>query len=462
MPLLTTVIDDKSPLISYDSTWLPGSSQDDGYAIDYYLGTFQKNSAADGTATVSFNATAFWIYGANRPNHGAYTIQVDSNNYPNFNGSGNNLFQQTLYSANVSQDMHTVKLINTGGTTGLYVDIDMIVWQSEVGNTGDQLVPELVPDVDPRFQYENSGWSTTSSTSNLNLNLFNNGTGHLTSTSDASFSFTFIGEAVTLFRTSGPSNGPYSVQLDGGQGIQYNATNAYPTNYGVVIYHADNLGPGQHQIIFTNLPATSGQYLSVDYAQLWTIANSSASSSSTSPSVTPCVPSSNNDISSPNKISSGAIAGLVVEGVIAVLAAVAAVIFYWRWRAALDAGRTAYTPFPRSPETTTVSAAGIAPSLDTRSNLSSHRNNNASRPFAGVSHEDGSTTQDNVSSHVTSPSVDSRLIAQRSSPSGKTANEAYASARRPLPEAPVQISGPDGANELPPPGYDTAVHSRHV
>lgn len=80
------------------------------------------------------------------------------------------------------------------------------------------------------------------------------------------------GEAVTLFGTSGPSNGPYSVQLDGGQGVQYNATNAYPTNYGVVIYHADNLGPGQHQIIFTNLPATSGQYLSIDYAQLWTIA----------------------------------------------------------------------------------------------------------------------------------------------------------------------------------------------
>ena len=79
-------------------------------------------------------------------------------------------------------------------------------------------------------------------------------------------------EAVSLFGTSGPSNGQYSVQLDGGQTVTYNATNAYPTNYGVVIYHADNLGSGSHQIVLTNLPAISDQILAVDYAQLWTTA----------------------------------------------------------------------------------------------------------------------------------------------------------------------------------------------
>ncbi|KAI6101742.1 hypothetical protein EDD16DRAFT_1648125 [Pisolithus croceorrhizus] len=29
MPLVTNLIDDKSPLIKYDSTWLPGTSADD-------------------------------------------------------------------------------------------------------------------------------------------------------------------------------------------------------------------------------------------------------------------------------------------------------------------------------------------------------------------------------------------------------------------------------------------------
>jgi len=78
------------------------------------------------------------------------------------------------------------------------------------------------------------------------------------------------GEVVSLYGTSGPYNGPYSVQLDGGEIIQYNASNIYPTNYGVMIYHADNLGSGTHQLLLTNLPAVTSQSLTIDYAQLWT------------------------------------------------------------------------------------------------------------------------------------------------------------------------------------------------
>ena len=37
MPLVTSVIDDKSPLILYDTTWLAGTSLDDQYASEYVL-----------------------------------------------------------------------------------------------------------------------------------------------------------------------------------------------------------------------------------------------------------------------------------------------------------------------------------------------------------------------------------------------------------------------------------------
>jgi hypothetical protein len=37
MPLITSVIDDKSPLISYDTTWLPGTAWDDQLATEYVL-----------------------------------------------------------------------------------------------------------------------------------------------------------------------------------------------------------------------------------------------------------------------------------------------------------------------------------------------------------------------------------------------------------------------------------------
>ena len=39
-----------------------------------------------------------------------------------------------------------------------------------------------------------------------------------------------------------------------------------------MIYHADNIGPGSHRLVLTNLPASNGQSLTIDYAQLWTIA----------------------------------------------------------------------------------------------------------------------------------------------------------------------------------------------
>jgi hypothetical protein len=229
------------------------------------------------------------------------------------------------------------------------------------------------------------------------------------------------GEAVTLFGTSGPSNGPYSVQLDGGPTVQYNASNAYPTNYGVTIYHADNLGPGTHQIVLTNLPDTSSQYVTIDYAQLWTIASTSTSQSAQ------------------NNLSSGAIVGLVVEAVVAVLAAAAAFFYYRRWRVALTTPHTSYFPLHRSPETTTATATGIAPSLETWSNPNSRRNDAPLQPLAAVGRSPNGAVQDNTSSQAP--------------------NEGQAG----LPGGHGQISVPGGTlTNDPPPGYDTAVRSAPV
>lgn len=91
----------------------------------YYLGTFTTNNVTDGSVTFNFNGTTVWIYGANRPNHGSYTVEVDGATYPAYDGAGNNLFQQPLFNTSLSQAMHTVKLTNTASGS-LYVDIDMV------------------------------------------------------------------------------------------------------------------------------------------------------------------------------------------------------------------------------------------------------------------------------------------------------------------------------------------------
>ncbi|KAG2079074.1 hypothetical protein BDR04DRAFT_997386 [Suillus decipiens] len=263
MSSVSFLIDDKSPLIHYDPTWAAGNSGDDSLADQYFRGTFQTSNVTGSVATFSFNGTAFWIYGAKRTNHGTYTVTVDGANFAGNTGQSNvNLFQQVLFNqSGLTQGLHNVSIENTA-TGSLYVDIDMVTWQTEFNGT--QLATETVDDADPRFQYQEPAWNTNPT----DVNLFNNGTGHSTSVSDASVTLTFtVTESVSVFGTVGPGNGLYTVSLDSQQAIQYNAT-TYLTFYEVMLYHADNLGPGQHQLTLINLPETDGQTLNIDYALL--------------------------------------------------------------------------------------------------------------------------------------------------------------------------------------------------
>ncbi|KAG1866692.1 hypothetical protein F4604DRAFT_2023231 [Suillus subluteus] len=337
MSSFTFLADDKSPLIHYDSTWAPGNSADDPLADQYFRGTFQTSTVTGSVATFSFNGTAFWIYGAKRGNHGTYTVSVDGANYAGNNGQSNNaLFQQVLFNqSGLTQGLHTVSLMNTAAanTTTPYVDIDMVTWQTEFSGT--QLVTESVDDADPRFQYQEPAWNTNPAT-NASVNLFNNGTGHSTSVNEASVTLTFtVTESVSIFGTVGPGNGLYSVSLDSQQATQYNAT-AYLTFYEVMLYHADNLGAGQHQLTLVNLPETIGQTLNIDYALLTSSSNPSISSGNkllSKTSITYTLSSG---------LSSGAIAGIVVAVGVALCALTAAFFFYRRCKSAQAALQDLY------------------------------------------------------------------------------------------------------------------------
>ncbi|KAG2032465.1 hypothetical protein BDR03DRAFT_873930 [Suillus americanus] len=356
MSSVSFLLDDKSPLIHYDLTWAPGTSGDSlADQSVYFRGTFQTSNVTGSVATFSFNGTAFWIYGAKRGNHGTYTVTVDGANFAGNSGQSNaNLFQQVLFNqSGLTQGLHTVSITNTA-TGNLYVDIDMVTWQTEFNGT--QLVTEAVDDADPRFQYQEPAWNTNPTS----VNLFNNGTGHSTSVSGASVTLTFtVTESVSVFGTVGPGNGLYTVSLDSQQATQYNAT-AYLTFYEVVLYHADNLGAGQHQLTFVNLPETNGQTLNIDYALLTSSSNSSSSSGS---------PGSSSGSPPSRALSSGAIAGIVVAVGVAFCASAAAFFFYRRWKSAQAASQDLYrihTP-QHPPENAYM---GISSSVETRSDAS--------------------------------------------------------------------------------------------
>ncbi|KAI6003313.1 hypothetical protein F5J12DRAFT_722726 [Pisolithus orientalis] len=262
MPLVTNLIDDKSPLIQYDSTWLPGTSADDQLEDQYYHGTFTTNNVTNGQVTFTFNGTGIWWYSARRNNHGTFVVQVDDNTYGPYDGySVEEQFMVPIFNiTDLNQGTHKLTLTNTGSGTTLYVGADLIVWQSNVGNEDDQLITETIDDSDSRFQYQESLWDSPS-----DVNLYSNGTGHYTEEqTSATLTFT-VRDMVTLFGKTGTSNGPYTVQLDGGQTNTYNATANLPY-YGITLFHADNLGSGQHKLTITNAPSTSGQGLGIDYA----------------------------------------------------------------------------------------------------------------------------------------------------------------------------------------------------
>ncbi|KAG2361344.1 hypothetical protein BDR07DRAFT_1409936 [Suillus spraguei] len=437
MSSVSFLIDDKSPLIHYDSTWAAGNSGDDSLADQYFRGTFQTSNVTGSVATFSFNGTAFWIYGAKRGNHGTYTVTVDGANFAGNTGQSNtNLFQQVLFNqSRLTQGLHTVSLTNTGvtGSGNPYVDIDMVTWQTEFSGT--QLATETVDDADPRFQYQEPAWNTNPT----NVNLFNNGTGHSTSVSDASVTLTFTAESVSVFGTVGPGNGLYTVSLDSQQAVQYNAT-TYLTFYEVMLYHADNLGSGQHQLTLINLPETVGQTLNIDYALLTSSSNSSSSSgSSSSPG-----PSSSGvsavSTSTAQSLSSGAIAGIVVAVGVALCASAVAFFFYRRWKSAQAASQDLYRiSTPQHPAGNATMATSS--SVETRSNASlvrqytSTQGTSQGTSYRQADYDSQSSPRTGNRLHIISSSMPTEDGIVLTSPAQSPVNES-GSSRRPLPEAP--------------------------
>ncbi|KAI6100380.1 hypothetical protein EDD16DRAFT_1693250 [Pisolithus croceorrhizus] len=259
IPLVTNLIDDKSPLILYDSTWIFGKV----LLARYYFGTYATSSVPNRTVSFLFNGTGVWLYGAKRNTRNGYTIELDGTTYGPYSAyNANEEFLQVLFSqTSLAQGMHNLSL-TYAGINDSSVDIDLIVWQSEVGSDDQELITETIQDTDPRFQYQEAAWSSPP-----DANFYSNGTGHYTEAypASATLTFTVCSEMVTLFGATSTSTGPYTVQLDGGNVLKYNGTALLPF-YGVTLFHANNLGPGQHSLTITNVPAETGQQLCIDYA----------------------------------------------------------------------------------------------------------------------------------------------------------------------------------------------------
>ncbi|KDQ57585.1 hypothetical protein JAAARDRAFT_687068 [Jaapia argillacea MUCL 33604] len=255
---INQTVDNIDPLIIYmPGPWYEGSPSDDPLASRYSNdGTFTLSNSTGAAVTFTFDGTGVWLFGALRPNHGHYSVQLDGGTLISYDGWANpEQFQAVLFSAiNLPQGSHTVVLSNAGNTSYPYLDVDFITWETEMGS--------VLEDTDPSFVYDSPSLWTTQPP---NVDQFHGGTGHVTNGNQSSTTLTFeVCSFVQVFGSVDNNHGPYTVQVDNGTTASYNANkqNFVPN----VLLYSGTFADGKHTIKLTNTPEEGGQYLAIDYA----------------------------------------------------------------------------------------------------------------------------------------------------------------------------------------------------
>lgn len=318
-----TTIQQSSPMIRYDppSSWRTGTADSDSLYSNYSDG---MRVALDdrASATLEFYGTAIQIYGALRPNHGTFEVELDGETTAGdgFAEEHETQFQVPLFETNdLVNGAHTITFRNTGSEPGrLLNDIDLIRWTT--------VVPETSAEV--RIEAEDTNWDNDGSWGNTN----SGGTGfHTTVEQGGATVCRFEGQALQLFGIVGPDTGVFTVNVDESPNNFRTINGSYENVvYGVLLYSVDSLGYGQHTMRIRNGAEGSRGRVDLDYfvvrrdpPQISTSQTSTSTSTSSSSEPTSDIPE--------NKVPIAAIAGGTVGGI--VFLALGAIIFVlWRRR----------------------------------------------------------------------------------------------------------------------------------
>ena len=91
-------------------------------------GTFTLTTQFGASASVTFNGTAVWIYGARRGNHAPYNTTLDGKTFFDDGYSSVDEFQQVLFSgAGLGGGSHAVTIVDSVVDAGRpYLDVDSV------------------------------------------------------------------------------------------------------------------------------------------------------------------------------------------------------------------------------------------------------------------------------------------------------------------------------------------------
>ncbi|KAI0254041.1 hypothetical protein BJV78DRAFT_103139 [Lactifluus subvellereus] len=249
--------DDSSPLILYSPAcaWTDSPSNDSSAPL-YSQQTWHTTSAQGASATIRFNGTGIWFFGANRPDYGTYNISIDGYSVPGNAQSQNASFQQLLGGqSGLVNGPHTAVLTNTG--LGTAIDLDSIVFDTQIGNADATITSTTIDDSSPDITY----LPTPGDWAPENLQGCFNNTLHLTQTGGAQAQFTVNGDAVAIYGTVSPEQADYTVTVDGHTRAFRGGFNGLASSLqvGALLYFTNGLASGPHNLTLTANPQQRGQ-----------------------------------------------------------------------------------------------------------------------------------------------------------------------------------------------------------
>jgi len=203
-----------------------------------------------------FTGTGIRVFSPTVPIPDSYELYVDGERVSERAGSSSTSDSQVLLGSITGLEMapHTVTLANSG-MAGDDLYFDHVEVESILTNGSPSLSTATFDDTVSEIQW-GPGWVSASGQS-----AFYNGTIHYTDQPDAKMSFSFEGDAITIYGTVGAEMGNYVVTLDG----QFHTFDG-GSNGSVRIPHdktvlclISGLGDGRHELTITANPSSLGE-----------------------------------------------------------------------------------------------------------------------------------------------------------------------------------------------------------
>ncbi|KZV73265.1 hypothetical protein PENSPDRAFT_303525 [Peniophora sp. CONT] len=217
------------------------------------MSSWHVANVAEASASLTFNGTGAWLYGANRPGYGQYNVIVDGNQAVTASAAADkDTFGVLLGGAgNLTYGEHTIMLVNTGSGP---IDLDQVIFETMVGQEGDTLFTKTMG-------AETDGLTYTGAWTNSSVLVF-------TDVGGAQMMCNFSGDAVAIMGATSVAYGDYTVEVDGNvqsMSASANMGQAFAHEESL-LYFSNNLGPGNHSLTFTANPgqtSNTGKYVGV-------------------------------------------------------------------------------------------------------------------------------------------------------------------------------------------------------